>query len=566
MNLKCNLNEEERERAFGMFDGMLTVEEEERIKSCFPQYLFFQMNYIDDGWSVSADPVRICTCTACGAQFEGVRINGAHGKMHNEPVTCPYCGRQLVAKAVGKYKYDMPSLENWIKTAIARRTEDGALLIEAGDARRRYTHEDLTGPIDWYPSARYYFARGKVQMWKQIVMEWAHSKPVMNWQTAKTICDPFNPVMWTYNGSYQIFGLDEAIRGTAFEYCQIQRFYYYSYACENTEQTARWWVKYLAAAAFYPQIEMAVKWNLGDAVHDLISDGKKNAKLLNWKATDPAGFLRVSKTDAKAFIQSGMEFDDLKLWKEIREKAKVSFAEYAEILNQFQKHSIQDMLACAEKAGCDFRKAIRYVQSLNAGCSRYALPVTMIVQYWKDYLNMAEQMGYDLTEKTVAMPKDLKDRHDTAASILKAKTEAIQMEHYRKRKKKLERTYAFTLAGYSIIVPAGAEEIVQEGKTLHHCVGGYAARHVEGKTTILFLRKARRPERSFLTIEITESGRKKTIKQIHGFKNENYTSKRRGTDPQIEYAWFLQPWMDWVNAGSKRDKSGNPIMEAVKTG
>lgn len=41
MNPKCNLTEEEREAAFRQFDGMLSQEEEESIRSLFPQYLFF---------------------------------------------------------------------------------------------------------------------------------------------------------------------------------------------------------------------------------------------------------------------------------------------------------------------------------------------------------------------------------------------------------------------------------------------------------------------------------------------------------------------------------------------
>ena len=125
----------------------------------FPQYLFFRNEYEDDGFHVSSAPVRMCTCTACGETFSAVRGNWARGKMHHEMCNCPSCGRQVEAIAVGKYKYSMQSLGQWGKTAVLRVLPDGALQIEAGNALRRFTHDDLVGEIVWKPEKRYYFKR-----------------------------------------------------------------------------------------------------------------------------------------------------------------------------------------------------------------------------------------------------------------------------------------------------------------------------------------------------------------------------------------------------------------------
>ena len=155
MNPKCNLSDEERQDAFRQFTGYLSQEEKENILSLFPQYLFFRNDYGDDSGFASGRPGRLCTCTACRETFKGVRVNYARGKIHNEPVTCPFCGTQLEGKAVSKVSYQMPSLRSWVKTAIARPGENGALLIEAGDAMRHFTWVDLTGEVEWYPKARY---------------------------------------------------------------------------------------------------------------------------------------------------------------------------------------------------------------------------------------------------------------------------------------------------------------------------------------------------------------------------------------------------------------------------
>ena len=71
--------------------------------------------------------------------------------------------------------------------------------------------------------------------------------------------------------------------------------------------------------------------------------------------------------------------------------------------------------------------------------------------------------------------------------------------------------------------------------------------------------QARTPMRSYLTIELYEERGKVKLRQIHGYRNENYKHEH-GADPQARFAWFLGPWLEWVNAGSKRDREGCPIL------
>ena len=133
----------------------------------------------------------------------------------------------------------------------------------------------------------------------------------------------------------------------------------------------------------------------------------------------------------------------------------------------------------------------------------------------------------------------------------------------------LEKKYGFALGELRVVIPMSSAEIVQEGRTLHHCVGGYAARHIEGKTTILFIRKRRTPGRSFLTVELAADKRGRvSIVQVHGYRNEGYASgaEKEAVRPSTRYKWFLDAWIGWVNAGSERDKEGNPVLpETDKT-
>ena len=109
-----------------------------------------------------------------------------------------------------------------------------------------------------------------------------------------------------------------------------------------------------------------------------------------------------------------------------------------------------------------------------------------------DYLEAASKLKYDLSRDDVRLPAELMDRHDKAAAAIGVIEDEKKVKRYQARRVKLEKQFAFSADGLSIVVPGGVQDIVREGRILKHCVGGYADRHVDGKTTILFLRKEAR--------------------------------------------------------------------------
>ena len=54
---------------------------------------------------------------------------------------------------------------------------------------------------------------------------------------------------------------------------------------------------------------------------------------------------------------------------------------------------------------------------------------------------------------------------------------------------------------YMIVLPKSADDLKEEGRTLHHCVATYAERVAKGQTMILFVRKVEEPEKPFFTME-----------------------------------------------------------------
>lgn len=65
---------------------------------------------------------------------------------------------------------------------------------------------------------------------------------------------------------------------------------------------------------------------------------------------------------------------------------------------------------------------------------------------------------------------------------------------------------------FIVRLPRSADEIIEEGSKMHHCVGTYVKRVVSGETIILFLRRKSNIDKEYVTIEMTNDGRLRQLK------------------------------------------------------
>ena len=73
---------------------------------------------------------------------------------------------------------------------------------------------------------------------------------------------------------------------------------------------------------------------------------------------------------------------------------------------------------------------------------------------------------------------------------------------------------------YCVIVPEKVEDLVKESVSLGHCVKDYCKDVANGCTYILFLRRADKPDKPFVTMEITRGYR---LVQVKARGNEHAT-------------------------------------------
>lgn len=169
--------------------------------------------------------------------------------------------------------------------------------------------------------------------------------------------------------------------------------------------------------------------------------------------------------------------------------------------------------------------------------------------YYLDYLGMLSDLSIDPTNnENLIVPKDLEKAHDNAVRLLNIlfeenlkKIKAKEEQDYRdamKARKKLQAT----IDGFAFTVPEKLEDLIKEGKELHHCVGSsaYVEKHRKGQTTILFIRKVDEATKPLFTLEY-KSGE---IIQIRGKHNVS-------APPEVVEA--ANKWVRWV---STRDRKG----------
>ena len=132
-----------------------------------------------------------------------------------------------------------------------------------------------------------------------------------------------------------------------------------------------------------------------------------------------------------------------------------------------------------------------------------------------------------MSHKSVRFPADIVEAHRTITArhnevmgeIQKRKGEELNaafheavQEHYAR----MDLT-GFQKDGFCVILPQLRTDLIAEGQSLNHCVGGeeYYKKCMMGTYMIFFVRRQDAPEKPFFTIEMdTTNGR---IIQLYGF-------------------------------------------------
>lgn len=139
------------------------------------------------------------------------------------------------------------------------------------------------------------------------------------------------------------------------------------------------------------------------------------------------------------------------------------------------------------------------------------------IREWRDYLRAAISIKMDMHDRRVLYPRALKTEHDIVVAKSRFISDQKTIEAFSiavEKYKDLE----YDKGNYFVKVPCSTEEMLEEGRKLHHCCGQYIDDVADETAFVLFLRKKSDPNIPFLSMEVLPTGE---IRQVRGLNDSH---------------------------------------------
>ena len=542
----------------------ITDEDVEVINRSFEPYIFYKND--------KKDRAQHCVCSCCREHFTVSDIQRTLppedreflSATHNKFVKCPKCGVATQKKQIGVVK-NCNNLAGYTRTVFVKcRSKNEVYLIYTYN-KKEYLglphYEAKKGLVqsvkydtlpEYEVNTIYYLTPNQQRMFKR---DW-YSKL---WEE-KNIQEPFTKTLnycTSNNRGYWLLGT-EKLESTFLKYLDISEYRKLWRRCTDGLREIPY-CKIISLFARYKSLEFLEKQGFDDFVFQIIDKESEAATLYDCQATTPYKFFKkLSKNEIKVLKENDICTRG-DVYRYLQMKAvnkKISSDEYKD-LRKVGGYYFETLTKKMRKYKIQIKTMLRYLneREKEKPTDDRTKTKSCCMLRWLDYIEAAEACGYDLTVHNVLFPKDLNTAHDEAVAI----REQVRLENekkeqdmlndlYEKRYKKLQKAYEYSDGKYCIIIPKEATEIVLEGNALKHCVGGYAERHIKGKTTILFMRNAENTEEALVTIELDEKSL--TVIQAHGKKNR---------DPSAEEQAFIDKWLKNVKRRKNKKTSKKKV-------
>lgn len=302
---------------------------------------------------------------------------------------------------------------------------------------------------------------------------------------------------YSFDNSYVALG-DENISRSCMKYSQVLAYHgdypieYLRLYCKQPN------LEYLIKSGYEPFEERTTGF-WGNIVRIKL-DSK-----INWKSNNLLKMLKLNRTEFAAL--KGHE---------------ACYDAYIEWRSEMPHYKPYELLLLAKVFGFEFGTARFFCESTGLKPKRIAayLDENKIRTYdYNDYIQQCRTLNYNMHDTSISMPHNFGAAHEKLSEIINYKSNQklriLMSELYDSR-----RCLEFVCNGFAIRQPDSPEEIIREGRALHHCVGGYAERHARGVLNILFIRKLNALDTPFYTMELSTEGK---IVQVRGFKNCSMT-------------------------------------------
>ncbi|MGX5183783.1 PcfJ domain-containing protein [Streptomyces avermitilis] len=469
-------------KEFVEFSAHFPAKFSEAIKDYATNVLLLRSRYM---FFKSVMGVQFGYCTHCRktSRTEGLKHTKA-----GMTTTCSKCGSICKVRAAGiskKFVYDSGIFVYYEKSRI----DPQAIVARTIYAYRDYTKGYEKVETMFSVKAMYVFKPGKSQMFK--CSDW-HEK---YWFETSSVYS----ILFSYNRESKLAvhydSIAAAVKGTPFQYSTWEHY---------TEHSDL--VEFFSLYSRYPCVEYLTKFGMKYFVEAKLK-GSGTYGAINWNGKTIDKVLRLTKhqiKEIKEMRDASVELHPLTLrLQQITRKdqsnlplseLQVIAKTYNDNFDNFKKPLKYTTL----------RKAVRYVEGQSRRRKRKKQINTatyIILGWWKDYLTECEMLNMDLSQEQILFPPDVYAAHQKTMKQVEVRHDELVQLKIDKRVKDLEK-YCFTDGKYLIRPAHSADELIQEGKELGHCVGTYVNQYKNGSTNIFVIRMVSQPDKPFFTMEI----------------------------------------------------------------
>lgn len=456
-------------------------------------------------------------CTHCKHEYEP-----NYNLKHKTKVICPECKSNCWVQAAGygrKYMVDQAYFVYYEKSEFDKVAVIARGLTVQMDWRKDYKNVKPT----FQTEARYLFEMNNPVFIKTFYV-WPDN--AVYYELRKSTFTLFKKtgffgVSIDANQRVCIPSIRKAIKGTQFQYSEWDKF---------SHELLDDYVSYFALYAKHPQIEYLMKLGFKEFVERKLFNAT-TYRTINWNGKTIDKVLKVSKQNAKEIINYKGYVAPFTLAVYQMGKAdgsNITMEEAAEMESNFLAYEFADIKRMLSIT--TLRKLFNYLKRqmkrMDPGADAetqetdptaevqdvYNLRAIFIML--KDYHSGCRELDLKIGDDLAAFPGNLTRAHDNIYKQISYKKNKELDNEINKRLERLKK-YEYETEHYFIRPLESSYEVIQEGKELKHCVGGYAKRYAKGETDLFAIRSKAAPDKPYCTLEMKDG----EIRQYYGYRN-----------------------------------------------
>ena len=453
-------------------------------------------------------------CTGCKHEFgleKGGYVSGEkEGKplKHNSLVQCPCCGRTFQCKSEGMGRQKLFAIQ-WsvlvqkyrdeVLVRYSCHTKDFGLdfrdpVIKSYEKIRTIHNAEEYKDFEW----NYFKGSGKIRWRYYKDPTWAW------WPSAMDI--PRSAILYNTD-------LKEATSGTCMQYSAVD-IYMEKITMGGRLLKEPWGIDwYFNAYREMPYLEQLLKVGFFKMVREVLENSKKSP-------------LKNGRTILEILDLNKEQFNMLRRLEDpsLRDREILIYAR-----DTVGRISEKDFLSLHGIPDSDYQNFFQKYINLMQYTTLYKIQGYLKKQeidninFYFDYTDWLEEMGYDMRNKSNLYPKCFMKAHDKKSEeyiSFKDKQKKVQREQFDILLDRLQKEAGLAESlnlhnnGFFIRLPRVLDEIKREGETLGHCVATYVDKVAERNTLIFFIRRESEPDKPFFTLEW-----KGAVAQCYGYKN-----------------------------------------------